>query len=85
VKKAGVDGTDSKRARSWLTWGKEAPDFVPGCAVIVKRGSGTLGHVGLYVGTESGRIRLLGGNQGNAVSIASFDADRILGRRVPAA
>ena len=82
VEKAGFDGTDSKAARSWLDWGVEAEDFVPGCIVVLKREDPPKGHVGFYVGRESGRIRLLGGNQGNKVSVASFDADRVIGRRV---
>ena len=82
VEKAGFSGTDSKAARSWLDWGVAADDFVPGCIVVLKREDPPKGHVGFFVGTESGRIRLLGGNQGNKVSIASFDADRVIGRRV---
>jgi hypothetical protein len=65
-----------------LSWGVEAPDFVPGCIVVLKRGDPPKGHVGFYVGTEGGHIRLLGGNQGDKVSIASFPPDRVLGRRV---
>jgi uncharacterized protein (TIGR02594 family) len=84
VEKAGLQGTKSKSARSWLRWGVEAPDFVPGCIVVLKRGSPPQGHVGFYVGQEEGFIRLLGGNQGNQVGIASFDIDRVIGRRVPA-
>ncbi len=83
VEHSGVKGTDSKLARSWLNWGVEAPDFVPGCVVILKRGNPPKGHVGFYVGREAGRIRLLGGNQTDKVSIASFDADRVIGRRLP--
>lgn len=82
VERAGFRGTDSKLARSWLTWGVEAPDFVPGCIVVLKRGNPPSGHVGFYVGRESGRVRLLGGNQGQKVSTASFDADRVIARRL---
>jgi len=82
VERAGFRGTDSKLARSWLTWGVEAPDFVPGCVVVLKRGNPPKGHVGFYVGRESGRVRLLAGNQGDKVSLASYDADRVIGRRV---
>ena len=41
------------------------------------------GHVGLFAGMDhdSGTVRLLGGNQGDAVSIATFPADRVLGVR----
>jgi N-acetylmuramoyl-L-alanine amidase len=84
VKEAGLDGTKSKAARSWLNWGVEASEFVPGCIVVLKRGSPPAGHVGFFVGSDSGRIQLLGGNQGDKVSIAAFDADRVMSRRVPA-
>jgi uncharacterized protein (TIGR02594 family) len=84
VESAGFKGTDSKAARSWLNWGKEATDFVPGCIVVLKRGAPPMGHVGFFVGSEGGRVHLLGGNQGNKVSIAAFDADRVLARRLAA-
>lgn len=84
VEKAGLQGTKSKAARSWLDWGIEADDFVPGCIVVLKRGQPPSGHVGFYVGRESGRIVLLGGNHSDKVGIASFDADRVIARRVVA-
>jgi uncharacterized protein (TIGR02594 family) len=82
VTEAGVQGTRSKAARSWINWGREAGDFFPGCIVVLERGSPPKGHVGFFVGTEAGRIRLLGGNQSDRVSIASFDADKVLARRL---
>jgi uncharacterized protein (TIGR02594 family) len=85
VEQAGLQGTKSKSARSWLRWGVEAPEFVPGCIVVLKRGSPPQGHVGFYVGQDEGFIRLLGGNQGDKVDVASFDIDRVIGRRVPGA
>ena len=48
--------------------------------VILERGAG--GHVGFYAGyAPNGDIQLLGGNQGNTVSIASFPTARVLGIR----
>lgn len=84
VRNAGLQGTNSKSARSWMNWGRDAAGFTPGCIVILKRGAAPLGHVGFFVGTEGGRVRLLGGNQGNRVSIASFDADQVMARRTDA-
>jgi uncharacterized protein (TIGR02594 family) len=83
VEEAGFEGTKSRRARSWLEWGVDAGEFVPGCIVVLKRGTPPKGHVGFYVGRESGRVRLLGGNQSEKVSIASFDIDRVIGKRLP--
>lgn len=39
------------------------------------------GHVGFYGGMEAGRIMVLGGNQGNTVSLVSFPTDQVLGYR----
>jgi uncharacterized protein (TIGR02594 family) len=82
MERGGVAGTHSKSARSWLGWGRAASEPAPGAVVVLSRGDPPKGHVGFYVGTEGGRVRLLGGNQGNAVSIASFDAARIIGIRL---
>lgn len=84
IESAGLQGTRSKVARSWENWGVDAGNFVPGCVVVLQRGDPPSGHVGFYVGRESGRVQLLGGNQGDKVSIASFDATRVLARRLPA-
>jgi len=39
------------------------------------------GHVGFYAGRESDRVRVLGGNQDNTISIATFPAAHVLGYR----
>lgn len=89
VEKAGVKGTDSAWARSWLQWGREPRPLeeVPvGAILIFSRGDG--GHVGFWAGPgENHRpdiIRVLGGNQGNKVQVSSYPASRLLGIRVPA-
>jgi len=81
VQKAGMPGTKSKAARSWIEWGHQS-EFVPGAIVVLKRGAAPKGHVGFFVGTENGRILLLGGNQGNNVGIASFDPSIVLACRI---
>lgn len=50
---------------------------VVGCVVEFWRGSKTsgLGHTGFYVGESATHIQVLGGNQGDAISIASFRRD----------
>jgi len=83
VTQAGVEGTNSALALSWLDWGTDPGELVPGCIVVLERGTAGHGHVGFYVDSDNDNsIRLLGGNQGDAVRIASFDKARILGRRV---
>ena len=83
---AGVEGTNSAWARSWLDWGREPTDaeFGEGVIVVLERGPHS-GHVGFLVDWEDGRVKLLAGNQGDAVSLAWFPMDRVLGYRIPKA
>lgn len=83
----------SLRARSWLEVGVPISpvNAVPGWdVVILKRGSGEQpgadvikapGHVGFYAGLEGANVLLLGGNQGDTVSISPYSSERILGIR----
>lgn len=83
---SGIRGTNSARARSWLEWGVPCAKPVPGCVVVLRRGDPPKGHVGFYAGMRDlNTVLLLGGNQSNAVGIAGFAADRIVGMRLPAA
>lgn len=84
----------SAAARSWLSVGvpvtpseaiagandvviiKRGPDPQPGPEVIAAPG-----HVGFFGGFDGGRVLILGGNQGNVVSVAPFPRDSILGMR----
>lgn len=82
--RAGYPRTDSAAARSWLQWGKRIDTPVYGCVVIFSRPpSPSSGHVAFYLGQRSGRIEVLGGNQGNKVSVATYPANRLLGYRMP--
>lgn len=70
------------RAKAYLDWGDkiDMPEY--GCVVVFTREGG--GHVGFVVGKDDkGRIMVLGGNQGNAVSIAPFELYRVSGYRWP--
>lgn len=70
------------RAKAWLEWGQKLADPILGCVVIFERTGG--GHVGFVVGVDkTGRLLVLGGNQGNKVSIAPFERTRVLGYRWP--
>lgn len=75
----------SAAARSWLDVGQviTLDQAVPGWdVVILRRGAHpTQGHVGLFAGRTGGLVHLLGGNQGNKVSIAPFDVADVLGVR----
>lgn len=80
-------------ARSWLLIGQSIPLELatPGFDVaIFKRGSGPQpgpeeinapGHVGWFAGLDGARILVLGGNQGNSVSVAGYPAHDLLGIR----
>ena len=71
------------RAKGWLGWGIKLDAPCLGAVVIFEREGG--GHVGLVVGKDTqGRLQVLGGNQGNAVGIASFELGRVVGYRWPA-
>lgn len=74
------------RARSWLAWGQPIEKPVLGCVVVLKRGNNPQqGHVGFFMqATKDGKgILILGGNQGNRVSIQRFKVDDVLGYRMP--
>jgi len=73
-------------ARSWLSWGRKLEKPTIGCVVVFWRGKrdGWQGHVGFYAGrARNGDILVLGGNQGDSVSIRPYSADRLLGYRWP--
>jgi uncharacterized protein (TIGR02594 family) len=71
------------RAQAWLEWGQPIDVAARGAVVVFSRQGG--GHVGFVVGRDArGNLLVLGGNQGNAVSIAPFERSRVLGFRWPA-
>jgi len=84
VEKTGLRGTDSKAARSWHDqhWGRDVTS-VPGEGdiVVFSRHGPTDegGHVGFFIADEDDQIRVLGGNQGNRISIRLFPKDGSLG------
>lgn len=96
MEQAGIRGTDSAAARSWLNWGQQVPmnaDSVrPGDVIVFPRGNNPAqGHVAIVSEVlDGGRVRVVGGNQG--VRGENFDgvtyserrlADAIGVRRTP--
>lgn len=83
----------SLRARSWLLIGTPVAieEAAPGFDVVVlKRGPGhqpgpevldVSGHVGFLAGWEGLDVLVLGGNQGNAVTVARFPRKQVIGIR----
>ncbi len=85
LERAGIASTRSLMARSYLKWGEKLSDARVGSIVVLTRGSDpAAGHVGFFVGESEGRLILLGGNQGDQVSVAAFAKSRLLGFRWPA-
>lgn len=83
MQEAGFKTTRSAAARSWENWGisLKKPEF--GCVVVLKRGTGSQGHVGFYVGEGSDHVKVLGGNQGDRVSIANLNKSNVIAYRWP--
>lgn len=82
----------SLRARSWLRVGQviALTEAQPeNDVVILSRGADAPGadvieapgHVGFYAGRTGDMIAVLGGNQGNQVSVAEYPVSRLLGVR----
>lgn len=83
LESVGIKSSRSAAARSYLKWGMRITKPVVGCITVFERGPAN-GHVGFFVGKDArGNLRILGGNQGDAVNIKPFDPGRVLGYRWP--
>jgi uncharacterized protein (TIGR02594 family) len=71
------------RARAWATWGANlaAAKLAPGAVLVFERAGG--GHVGFYVGEDQTSYYVLGGNQGDKVSIMRLEKSRCIAWRWP--
>lgn len=75
---------DWYRATAWLTLPVALSRPAYGCVVVFTRDGG--GHVGFVVGKDKAEnLMVLGGNQGDAVSIRPFALNRVAGYRWPSA
>lgn len=68
-------------ARSWSNFGVVSQTPMLGDVLVFSRESG--GHVGIYVGENRQSYHVLGGNQGNAVSIVLIAKNRLIACRRP--
>lgn len=87
----GLPRSGSAAARSWLRVGTPVAldDALIGLdIVVIKRGTepqpgpevlNAQGHVGIFAGRDGDKIRILGGNQGDRVSLATFPVSSVLG------
>ena len=71
------------RASAWATWGLRLrlERIAPGAVLVFQRPGG--GHVGFYVGEDATSFHVLGGNQGDCVSITRIAKDRCIASRWP--
>lgn len=81
---AGIEGTGSLAARSFLNWGRKVSTPYRGCIVVFRRGSQPWqGHVGFVEKLSDASVWCLGGNQGDGVNIRRFARLKVLGFRQP--
>lgn len=86
LEECGIKSSRSASARSYCNWGRFLSVPSVGCVAVFWRGSpsGWSGHVGFVVGKDAaGNLMVLGGNQGDKVSIAAFPMSRVLAYRWP--
>lgn len=82
--RSGLPTTGSLAARSYLNYGKKLTEPKLGCIVVFSRGNSSWeGHVAFFISETATTIRVLGGNQNNRVSIASYPKSKLLGYRWP--
>lgn len=82
---AGVPGTRSLAARSFLDWGRAVKKPYRGAIVVFKRGnSAWQGHVGFVEKVSATTVWCLGGNQSDAVNVRRYPMTKVLGFREPA-
>jgi uncharacterized protein (TIGR02594 family) len=81
---AGLGSTRSLMARSYLDWGMPLTKGRPGAIAVFRRGGDpSSGHVGFWLGASGDRLQILGGNQGDAVSITTMAKADLIALRWP--
>ncbi len=84
VRQSGLQGTNNKWAMSWHDdgWGTDVTQTPQEGDIVVFRRDGAAepgGHVGFFVADAGAGVLVLGGNQGNRVSIAAYPKNGVLG------
>lgn len=80
---AGIKGTRSAAARSWIDWGEVLATPREGCVVVMKRGAPPSGHVGFFIRYNDKYICVLGGNQSDQVKYSQFLRSDVIAFRWP--
>jgi uncharacterized protein (TIGR02594 family) len=85
VKQAGLPGTNSGAARSWLFWGKSVAAPVVGSIAVFWRASpqSGLGSVGFVVRADETTITIISGNVENSVAETVLRKSQLIGIRTP--
>lgn len=86
LERGGVQSTRKANAKSYRTWGHPVVGAgLFGAVVVMDRAKGQpwQGHVGFCCGFTAQDVHVLGGNQGNSVSIAAFPQKRIVAVNFP--
>lgn len=81
LEEAGYTSTKKANARSYLKWGEAVDDWREGDIVVFWRGAkddGVTGHIGFLLKWDDDTVTVLGGNQGDEVSIQKFSRRKIL-------
>lgn len=85
--RGGAQPTGKGSAKSYQLWGKEARGInLLGAVVVLDRPDPApkwQGHVGFCCGFTAGTVNVLGGNQSDRVSIATFPRSRVVAMRYP--
>jgi uncharacterized protein (TIGR02594 family) len=81
LSRAGLQGTRSLAARSYLNYGSKLPtsNIPRGAILVFRRGNSSWqGHVAFCVRDLGSRVEVIGGNQNNAVTFATYPKSAIL-------
>ncbi len=81
--RAGFPGSGKANARSFQTWGREVGPKLGAVVVLSRPPVAWHGHVGFLVAHTDTTVTLVGGNQSDQVSYATFPKKRVLGYRWP--
>ena len=79
----GIKGTRSARAVDWLNFGIPVNNPEPGDIVVFDWQDGNH-HVAYFLSKANGMVNVIGGNQSDAVTEASYNEKYVMGYRRPA-
>lgn len=83
LERTGLKSTHSARALSWRNWGNQCGRRFGAICVLSRDNNPELGHVCFFLEEDATRFWVIGGNQGDAVSVRSFPLERLLATRWP--